>query len=411
MITQHRTLLALVLLNSCAGFSALAVIALFARDQVGATDTGVTLYFVAVALAGMVALPLIGLLSDRAGARRVLVPASLGWLSIGCWVLSGVKSYTAMLVVGLVFFCVLSVPAAQLLAYARDLATRSGDTASLEMVSRVRIVFSIGSFFGFAVGGIGLATFGPRGVFRITGVACAICLVLALKVLRPLGPAPARAQSAAEDGETIEAAEPGAARLLIGLAGAMVLYSSGRMMVLSQLPILMHASLHAPAALVGIALAVPPLCELALMPAMARAAVKFGRGRVFLVGAVASVGYYGGLVVVAKVWELFALQVVYAVFGAATVMVGIDLAQRLMAGRPGTATSVYLNHENVAVVAGSLVAAGAVAGLGHRAGFAVPAVLCLAALGLTAVLFASNPGRFDLRTRARRAVRTRTPVP
>ncbi|MFL6076077.1 MAG: MFS transporter [Mycobacteriales bacterium] len=403
MITQHRTLLALVLLNSAAGFSALAVVALFARDQVGATDTGVTLYFVAVAFAGMVALPTIGWLSDRAGARRVLVPASLGWLAIGCWVLSGVRSYKAMLVVGLVFFCVLSVPAAQLLAYARDLATRAGDNASLEMVTRVRIVFSIGSFAGFAIGGIGLAAFGARGVFRITGVACAICLVLALKVLRPLGPAPVRAQDPAEAGEveTVEAAEPGAARLLIGLAGAMVLYSSGRMMVLSQLPILMHASLHAPAALVGIALAVPPLCELALMPAMARAAVRWGRGRIFLVGAVASVAYYGGLVVVARVWELFALQVVYAVFGAATVMVGIDLAQRLMAGRPGTATSVYLNHENVAVVSGSLIAAGAVATLGHRAGFAVPAVLCLAALGLTAVLFASHPGRFDLRTRTR----------
>lgn len=401
MITQHRTLLALVLLNSAAGFSALAVVALFARDQVGATDTGVTLYFVAVAMAGMVALPLLGWLSDRAGARRVLVPASLGWLAIGSWVLAGVRSYTAMLVVGLVFFCVLSVPSAQLLAYARDLAARTGGTASLAMVSRVRIVFSIGSFAGFGIGGLGLAAVGARGVFRITGAACLICLVLAVRVLRPLEPA--RAEPAAEAGEveTVEAAEPGAARLLIGLAGAMVLYSSGRMMVLSQLPILMHASLHAPAALVGIALAVPPLCELALMPAMARAAVRWGRGRVFLVGAVASVGYYGGLVVVARVWELFALQVVYAVFGAATVMVGIDLAQRLMAGRPGTATSVYLNHENVAVVAGSLIAAAAVAGLGHRAGFAVPAVLCLTSLGLTAVLFATNPGRFDLRTRTR----------
>jgi MFS transporter, SET family, sugar efflux transporter len=404
MITQHRTLLALVLLNSAAGFSALAVVALFARDQVGASDTGVTLYFVAVAMAGMVVLPTIGWLSDRAGARRVLVPASLGWLAVGCWVLAGVRSYTAMLVVGLVFFCVLSVPSAQLLAYARDLAARTGGAASLEMVSRVRIVFSIGSFAGFAIGGIGLAAFGARGVFRITGVACAICLVLALKVLRPVEPAVVGVELAKADpgdAEAAGAAEPGAGRLLIGLAGAMVLYSSGRMMVLSQLPILMHASLHAPSALVGIALAVPPLCELALMPAMARAAVRWGRGRVFLVGAVASVGYYAGLVVVAKVWELFALQVVYAVFGAATVMVGIDLAQRLMAGRPGTATSVYLNHENVAVVSGSLIAAGAVAALGHRAGFAVPAVLCLTALGLTAVLFASNPGRFDLRLRLR----------
>jgi SET family sugar efflux transporter-like MFS transporter len=101
--------------------------------------------------------------------------------------------------------------------------------------------------------------------------------------------------------------------------------------------------------------------------------------------------------VVAAPWQLLLLQVSYAVYAAATVMVGIDLAQGLMVGRAGMATSVYLSHENVAAINGSLVATVSVATLGHRNGFIVPGTLCLVALTLTAVLFARHPDKFDLR--------------
>lgn len=117
----------------------------------------------------------------------------------------------------------------------------------------------------------------------------------------------------------------------------------------------------------------------------------------FLAGAAAIVVYYGGLVFVTTPWQLMLLQVSYAVFGAATIMVGIDLAQSLMAGRTGMATSIYLSHENIAVVHGSVVATVSVAALGHQSGFAVPGALCLVALALTVGLFARYPRQFDLR--------------
>jgi MFS transporter, SET family, sugar efflux transporter len=402
MSGPYRPLVALVLLSSAASFAALGVLSLFARDELGASDTMVTVNFVVVALASMIVMLVTGHLSDRGRSRRVVIPASLAWLGIGYWVLAGVRSYAAMLVVGVIFFCAIGVPNAQLLAYARDLVERRADTAtSVGVIAVLRIVFSLGSFIGFGSSGLGLAYLGARSVFRIVAVVCLGCLALSWYVLRAGGAAadPERqlvADEQAPDSDRVPTTTT-AQRLLLTLAVVMMLFSSGRVMVLSQLPILMRASLHAPTEVVGLALALPPLCELVLMPAMAWAALGWGRGRVFLVGGAASVVYYGGLLFVTTTWQVVLLQVSYAVFGAATIMVGIDLAQRLMVGRAGLATSIYLSHENVAVVLGSLVATVSVATLGHKAGFAVPGALCLVALALAIGVFARHSGTFDLR--------------
>jgi predicted MFS family arabinose efflux permease len=391
-----------VLLSSTASFAALGVLSLFARDELGATDTMVTIIFVVVALASMIVMLATGHLSDRGRVRRVLIPASLAWIAIGYWLLAGVHSYAAMLAVGVVFFCATSVPNAQLLAYARDLVDRRGDTAaSIGVIALIRIALAVGSFLGFGSGGLGLAYLGARSVFRIVAVVCLGCLALWWYVLRRGDAVPVVARRTAADGSGPGSGrgQPAgtAQRLLLVFAVVMVLLVSGRVLWLSQLPILMRASLHAPPELVGLALGLPSVCELVLLPAVAWAALRWGRGRVFLVGGAASVIYYAGLLLVAAPWQLVLLQVSYAVYAAATVMVGIDLAQGLMVGRAGMATSVYLSYENVAAINGSLIATVSVATLGHRNGFIVPGTLCLVALILTAVLFARHPDKFDLR--------------
>ena len=377
------------------------MLSLFAYDEIGASDTEVTVYFVVIAVSGLAAMLVTGRLSDRGQGRRLMIVASLCWLAIGYWVLSAVESYPAMLATGVVFFSVVGVPTAQLLAYAREVIQRGGDdAASIAVIGLVRVVFSIGSFLGFAAGGLGLASVGSRSVFRVTGVLLIACVLLSRFALRQLAsPEEAGTRRATTPPVPEHTATKTGQRLLVLFAVLMVLFSSGRVMQLAQLPILLRESLHAPLQLVGFALAVPPLCELALMPLMAWAALRLGRGRVFLLGAVASVVYYVGLVVVDGPWQLLLLQVDYAVFGAATVMVGIDLAQRLLRHQAGLATSLYLSHENVATINGSLVATVSVATLGHQTGFLVPGALCLIAVGVTVGVFLRHPVSFDLRTR------------
>ncbi|MFR9775648.1 MFS transporter [Micromonospora sp. MS34] len=397
-----------MLITSTASFAALGVLSLFARDELRASDTEVTVNFVVVALAGMVVMLATGRFSDRRGVRRLIVAASLVWLGGGYAILASLRSYPAMLAVGIIFFCAVGVPTAQLMAYSRDLVERRDDAAaSTAVIAVMRIVLSVGSFTGFGIGGLGLAYLGARPLFGVVAIVCLGCAALSWRVLRAADDV-ATATPRPADGDTIgdrvgvRTGAAGGQRLLLVLVVVMVLFSSGRVMQLAQLPILMRVSLHAPLELTGLALALPPLCELVLMPATAFAAMSWGRGKVFLVGGAASVAYYGGLVVVTTPGQLMLLQVVYAVFGAATVMVGIDLAQRLMVGRAGAATSAYLSHENVATVNGSVVATLSVATLGHQNGFLVPGALCLVALVLAAWAFIRHPGSFDLRPRQRR---------
>jgi SET family sugar efflux transporter-like MFS transporter len=407
---RYRPLMALMLVSSTASFAALGVLSLFARDELGASDTLVTVNFVVVALASMAVMLATGHLSDRGGVRRVIIAASLAWLGIGYAILASVRSYPAMLAVGVVFFCAVGVPNAQLMAYARGLVERRDDAASSTAVTAMmRIMLSIGSFTGFAIGGLGLAYLGARPLFRVVAVVCLGCLALSWYLLRggetaAATPRPVADRSTDGTGGVRERAAGGQLLLLI-LVVVMMLFSSGRVMLLSQLPILMRVSLHAPLQLTGFALALPPLCELVLMPAMAFAGLRWGRGQVFLVGGAASVVYYGGLVVVTTPAQVMLLQVVYAVFGAATILFGIDLAQRLMVGRAGAATSIYLSHENAATVNGSVVATVSVATLGHRVGFLVPGTLCLLAFALAAWAFVRHPEAFDLRRKPPRGKR------
>ncbi|MEU5724194.1 MFS transporter [Micromonospora sp. NPDC047738] len=410
----YRPLMVLMLVSSTASFAALGVLSLFARDELGASDTMVTLNFVVVALASMAVLLATGHVSDLGGVRRLLIPASLAWLSIGYAVLASVRTYPAMLAVGVAFFCAVGVPNAQLMAYARDLVERRDDTAtSTAVIAMMRVVLSIGSFTGFALGGLGLAYLGARPLFRVVAVVCLGCLALSWYLLRGHATGASAAPHPHRSTDEQRDAQPrtvGGQWLLLVLVVVMVLFTSGRVMLLSQLPILVTVSLHAPLQMTGIVLALPPLCELVLMPAAAFAALRWGRGKVFLVGGAASVVYYGGLVVVATPGQLMLLQVGYAVFGAATIVAGIDLAQRLMSGHAGRATSVYLSHENVATVNGSLVATLSVATLGHQVGFVVPGALCLIALALATWAFVRYPDTFDLRRGRPREPRPRIPA-
>jgi MFS transporter, SET family, sugar efflux transporter len=63
-----RPLMALMLVSSMASFAALGALSLFARDELGASDTMVTVTFVVVALAGTAVMLVTGQVSDRRGS-------------------------------------------------------------------------------------------------------------------------------------------------------------------------------------------------------------------------------------------------------------------------------------------------------------------------------------------------------
>lgn len=398
----YGPLLFLVLLSSAASAASLTVVALFARDELGASEVMVTVYFAAAASGGCLAMVAVGRVSDRIRNRAVVIWLALAWLGTGYFVLAEVRSVATLLAIGVAFMSVLNVANSQLLAYARDTLVHrpSNVVSSTSMVSLVRQVFSCGSLLGFGSGGVAMASFGVRPVFQAAGVAYLACAAVSLLTVR--------SPTTARQGVTLKpsggalrpvlaaTAQPDPLRLVVLFAALMVLFASGRVMQVAHLPIV-ASQLGMSVTGIGLLLAVPPCAEIVLMPIVARVAHRWGRANVFLLGGAASILYYCGLALVRSPWQLLPLQVCNAVFGAAAVMVGIDLAQRLMENRQGTATSSYLSHENLAVVSGSAVAMVSVGTLGNQIGFLVPAGLCLVAFSLVVALFARHPTAFDLR--------------
>lgn len=373
-------------------------IPLFAKDDLAASNVMIALYFAIVAIAGTIVTYFTGLVSDRLGDRRRLVWLSLLWIALGRLVLSYVTTYPGLVLCGVLFACALNVATAQLFAYGHDWTALS-DHAKSNSTKRVglkRAAFSAGSFTGFAAGGVALAYLDYDQIFRVTGAVTLASLAIALSF--PKCVAVQRQASAEQASPKLDTdSRLAVRRLLPALAGVLVIFASGRMLQVSQLPIILRDVFGASPQMVGLALSVPPLAEIVLIPVAATVAVRFGRGSVFLVGGVCGTLYYAGLPQLDSLAMLFLLQLLYALFGAATLMVGIDIAQSLVRERAGLAASTYFAHETVAVVNGSLVAAVSVHLLDAQDAFVVPFALCLIAVVTSALMFRRYPRHFDFR--------------
>lgn len=407
---QHRwpagTVSATLFLTGGSNAALVVAIPLFAKDDLAASNVMIALYFAIVAIAGTIVTYVTGLFSDRLGDRRRLIWLSLLWIALGRVVLSYVSTFPGLVLCGVLFACALNVATAQLFAYGHDWIALS-DHAKSNSTKRVglkRAAFSAGSFTGFAAGGVALAYLDYGQVIRATAGVTLASLAIALSF--PKCATVERQASAERASPELDAdSRLAVRRLLPALAGVLVIFASGRMLQVSQLPIILRDVFGASPQMVGLALSVPPLAEIVLIPVAATIAVRFGRGSVFLFGGVCGTLYYAGLPQLDSLAMLFLLQLLYALFGAATLMVGIDIAQSLVRERAGLAASTYFAHETVAVVNGSLVAAVSVHLLGAQDAFVVPFVLCLFAVVSSALIFRRYPRHFDFRL-----VRNRTRI-
>lgn len=410
-----RTLFVLLFAAAAAQSLPISMLGLFAKDELGASNVMVTVYFALLAVAGLVTVVAVGHLTDVAATRRPAIRLCFGWLAVGYLAMSAVLTYWQLLLAGLLFTPAVGVLMAQLMALTRETADAMPSTAPAVAVTAMsRSIFSLGYITGAPLGSLLTAVVGVRHVMQASACVMGICMLVATFALRsPEGgppsssprvgapPEPAREATGARGGSHTY-------RVLVMFCAACVFLSSGRVMQLAMLPVVMRDEMHTRASTVGIALAIPPLLELVLMPLASIAAVRIGRGFVYLIGGASLVAYYAVLTLAGAAWQVFANQVGYAVYGAAGIMLGIDIAQNLLPERVSTATSVYLGHEQAASVLGSVLAVLAVGRLGPQHAFGVPLVMSAGGLLCIVLLFFRNAAAFDLR-RARAAEGTAQP--
>lgn len=147
----------------------------------------------------------------------------------------------------------------------------------------------------------------------------------------------------------------------------------------------------------GVALATCAGLEIPVLLSLGRLSQRFGASLLLLVGALCGVGYYSLLVVAASPVVLVAGQLLNAVFIATVSGLGLTIFQEVVPW-PGLASGLFMNTQRLgAVLAGPIVALGALPGLGYAWVYAVCAPLVV--LGLLLLAWARRLSRRALASR------------
>jgi SET family sugar efflux transporter-like MFS transporter len=266
---------------------------------------------------------------------------------------------------------------AQVYAAARDELSRHPTPVDVEVMSTIRMAFTLGWVVGPVVGSVVGATLGLRAVLLGTAAFCALQLVPMIGVRAPRCHDPQAGSSANPRRPT------GGWRELVPLlvfSALAILAISGDTIKFAYLPIYMNQHLGLPAGVRGAVIALQPVFELLLMPVAARLAVRVGALRVVLLGTLLGVLANLCYAFSSSATGLFVGQVLMAGLWAVIAGIGVTVAQQLYPRGVGVASSTFLSSVVFASTVGGLLGSAFVETLGIPGVFVVPAVLCAVSL-------------------------------
>ena len=360
----------------------------FFVTELGASLPQAGLYYLTNVTAPVVGFAL-GRLSDRQPDRLRLfrlgaVVGGVGWTAMGLatqlWMPFGV-SVVALGVAG--------AAGAQVYAAVRDELSRRPSGVDVELISTVRMGFTLGWVVGPVLGTVVGGAFGLRTVLFLTAALSVLQLVPMIGVRAPRFVAPPAPGPALTRAGSRRALLP-----LLAFCALVMVAACGDTVKFAYLPLYMSEQLHLPAAVRGGVIALQPVCELALMPLAARLAGRYGPMRIVMAGTACAVVAHLCYATSTSVLGLVVGQVLLSAMWAGLAGLGVSVAQELYPAGVGLASSTFMSSLVFASTVGGLLGSAFVSGLGIPGVFVVPAAL--SALALVGMAFlARRLGRRD----------------
>ncbi|GAA3571847.1 hypothetical protein GCM10022197_30540 [Microlunatus spumicola] len=346
------------------------------------TDLGATLPQAGLYYLTNVTAPVVGFALGRLSDRQ---PDRLRLFRIGALV--GAAGWTAMglatqlwmpFVISVVALGVAGAAGAQVYAAVRDELNRRPSGMDVELISTVRMGFTLGWVLGPVVGSLAGGFFGLRTVMLLTAALSALQLVPMIGVKAPRFVAAAAVPTPGDRRPTV-----GSRRALLPLLSFCALVTvaaCGDTVKFAYLPLYMSQQLHLPAAVSGGVIALQPVCELALMPLAARLAGRHGPMKIVMAGTVCAIAAHLCYATSTSVVGLVVAQVLLSAMWAGMAGLGVSVAQDLYPSGVGLASSTFMSSILFASTVGGLLGSLFVSVLGVPGVFVVPAVLCTLAL-------------------------------
>lgn len=221
-------------------------------------------------------------------------------------------------------------------------------------VINTRAVFSFAWVAGPPVATALMGWFGNASVLPAIGVI-AVANVVTTVAMNVKAKRTARAEP---DPETAAAAPrtSGVARGRVAvIVVAFVLAQATNAAAVAVMTLFVTEALRLPVWWAGIALGAAAALEIPALMSLGRLSTRFPLTGLMVVGCVAGVAYYAGMVLVTEPIALIALQALNAIFFAAVAGVGLTLFQELIPG-PGMATGLNTNTRRIGtIVAGPII--------------------------------------------------------
>lgn len=347
-------------------------------DRIGLDKSGVTLFFLINALLGTAVTILSGYLSDGAVARYKLVlagglTATVGYLGIAAASLP-IHAFIAGPITAM-----LAVLFPQLFAMAKAGVVADWErTAQMSGITAFRTLFSFGFILGTVISSIAAKLFDIQAVFFINGIAVIGLTLFSASVLaRMERRLKAQGKIISPSAKKMEVSEELTAisitSLIVPLL-ALVLLRGADSTRGVYLSLVMFNIFHDPA-LAPLMFGITATGELITMGLLAWVANKIGEQKTIALGAWTGAIYFLIMTSTQSLPVLYAVHVLYAVFVASLVGVGMAYVQGLFVGRAGFGGSVYMAALNVGSLVGILTPL-LIAGY-SQAVFIIPTILCI----------------------------------
>ncbi|WP_280176799.1 MFS transporter [Stackebrandtia albiflava] len=370
-----------LVLTGMSGSAGMPLMSLFLIQELGASLEEAAMTTVA-GLLGVAVNLVIGRRSDRWRSRIPVMCASAAVMATG-WALVGFTDvfWLALLVYAALLSAPYGVLNAQIFAGLADVMAARDEPRPSTVNSTLRGGYSFGFMIGPVLSTALASVAGIRAAFAVAAVAYAGVAILAL-FLDSTRPAATTAGPRSRGGGNLP---------LTLFAVGTCLVIVGDMLRGVYLPVYVVEELHHSTFVFGVLIAAVAGAEVVVFPLVGMAADRFGIRRIIAVALAVGVCGYAVLATSTQLWQVVVFHVFQVFLFAATIALGLSYAQRLVPGRPGTASAAFFSAQTAAKPVSGLLGAVAVAGLGLPGLFWLPAVLC--ALCLAAFTAASLRAR------------------
>jgi SET family sugar efflux transporter-like MFS transporter len=316
---------------------------LFGLDEVGMSNIGFGVFMTIMSLGGITISTYIGKRSDQKVSRKRLMILTSIAAVLGYFGFAYLRNYYLLAIVGFFLLGTASATTPQLWAYAREVLSKSNvpKHETPYVMNVFRAFFALAWTVGPALAAWVLLMLGFRGLFSFVALGYFLTLLAITFLLKDVP------FTKVEKKKKVVLRKVIFQPYIFANIVAMLLLTASTSINMMNVPQFVTKVLHGTEMNVGIIFSVPPVFEVPFMLAFGVLATKLDNALLIKLGFLISFIYFSLIGFVTEPWQIYPLQILSAAQVSITAGIAVTYFQDFIPSEPGTATTLYMNTQQV----------------------------------------------------------------